>query len=341
MILVITTRDHRYTHESLHRERGLDLDVVTYDSILKRRSPHRATHIFADLDRIPDWQVHEAALLYRTLGKAGIRALNDPARFLGRYGMLRALNRAGINQFDAYRVENGERPRRWPVFLRLEGNHASPVSGLLKDEAELDAAIEKAIEEGAPKSALLIIEYAAEPLADGLYRKLSVFRVGERFLGYTCVHDDNWVVKHGKYGLATDELYDEEYRLVRDNPYAEAVRPAFDLAGIEYGRVDFGLVGGEPQIYEINNNPYITLGPQLSASPRRNDSNALFRKNYLEAMSAIDSFQRPSWQSSSAAVARAIRHSPPRIRRLAASVIGRAIPRKREQPSQVPGAGSS
>ena len=145
MILVVTTRDHRYTHESLHRERTLDLDVVTYDEILRRRAPRKATHIFTDLDRLSDWELHEAALLYRHLKSRGFTVLNDPARFLGRFGMLRGLNRASHNQFDVYRVDSCEQPKRWPVFLRLEGNHAAPVSGLIDNEEDLANAIREAV----------------------------------------------------------------------------------------------------------------------------------------------------------------------------------------------------
>ena len=333
MILVVTTRDHRYTHETLHREPSLDLDVVTYDRVLKRRSPHKATHIFTDLDRLSDWELHEAALTFRDMKSRGMTALNDPARFLGRFGMLRNLHRAGLNGFDVYRVDSCERPKRWPVFLRLEGNHAAPVSGLLQNEKELESALETAVAQGAPKSALLIIEYAAEPIRPGVFRKLSVFRVGDRFLGYTCVHEDSWIVKYGKAGIASDEMYEEEYALVRDNPFAEAVKPAFDLAGLDYGRVDFGLVDGKPQIYEINNNPFVDLSRKPEAASRRQESSALFRENYLQAMSEIDTFQRPTWQASSAAMARTIRHSPPRIRRLASSIIARALPQKAPDPA--------
>jgi hypothetical protein len=333
LILVVTTRDHRYTHETLHREPSLDLDVVTYDQVLRRPWPRKATHIFTDLDRLADWELHEAALMFRELKSRGMTALNDPARFLGRSGMLRSLHRAGINQFDVYRVESLEHPKRWPVFLRLEGNHAAPVSGLLQNEEELESALEAAVAQGAPKSALLIIEYAAEPIRPGVFRKLSVFRVGDRFLGYTCVHEDSWIVKYGKAGIASDEMYEEEHALVRDNPFAEAVRPAFDLAGLDYGRVDFGLVDGKPQIYEINNNPFVDLSPKPEAASRRKESSALFRENYLQAMSEIDTFPRPTWQASSAALARTIRHSPPRIRRLASSVIAKALPQKATDPA--------
>jgi len=52
------------------------------------------------------------------------------------------------------------------------------------------------------------------------------------------------------------ELYDEELRIVRENPYGSAVAAAFELAGIEYGRADFGLVDSKVQLYEINSNPH-------------------------------------------------------------------------------------
>jgi hypothetical protein len=241
--------------------------------------------------------------------------LNDPAQALGRFGLLRALHRKGINGFDAYRVDSLETPARWPVFLRLEGNHSAPVSGLLHNEAELEEAIERSLEGGAPRNALLIIEYAAETVRPGLFRKLSVFKVAGRLLGYTCVHDDHWLVKYGQPGIAPAELYDEEYSFVAHNPFAAAVEPAFQLAGIDYGRVDFGLVCGRPQIYEINSNPYVELDPEPSPIDMRNRSNALFTANYLQAMADIDTGRRPAWQVKSSAFVRSARMAPARARK--------------------------
>ncbi len=286
--------------------------MVSYEQVLKRKKAHNATHIFTDLDRLPTWRLNEAALLYRDLSRSGIRALNDPARFLGRFGLLRGSYRAGINQFNTYRADAFEQPSKWPVFLRVEGNHSAPVSPLLHNEQELEDALERAVQAGAPRSGLLIIEYAAEPVRPGIFRKLSVFRIGDRLLGYTCVHDDNWLVKYGKVGITTPELYDEEYSFVAEHPYAAAVRPAFDLAGIEYGRVDLGLVGGRPQIYEINSNPHVELRPKPALSARRNESIALFRANYIDAMNAIDDAKRAQWQVKSSAVLRRARSLPTR-----------------------------
>ena len=135
---------------------------------------------------------------------------------------------------------------------------------------------------------MLIVEYAAEPVLEGLYRKLSVFRMGDQMVSTTSVHDDKWLVKYGKPEIATPALYDEEYEIVATNPYGDAMRRVFELANIDYGRVDFGLVGGQPQIYEINTNPDLKLNPKPSPAPRRNESSALFKSKYLEALRALD-----------------------------------------------------
>lgn len=293
MILIVTTEDHRYTHNRVAAEGDVDVRVITYNELKAHATAlPKGTYIFTDADRLSLYELRDAAMAYRALKRAGQKVLNDPARMLSRYGLLRALNRAGINEFDAYRVEEREQPRRWPVFLRLDGGHGAPVTDLLYSPEGLDAAIAEAIGKGVPQTALLIIEYAAEPVKPGLFRKLSVFRVGDRFLGYTCVHDDQWIVKYGTPAIATEALYKEEYQLVSKHKFAKAMRPVFEIAGVEYGRVDFGLVGGRPQVYEINSNPEVKLIPKPSEIAMRNKSNALFRKNYLEALSEIDTFAR-------------------------------------------------
>ncbi len=288
MILILTTMPHRYTHQELELEHDIDVRVLSYAELWDDRRHVPGTYIFTDLDRLPSGVLPETGHLFRKLQGQGFRVLNDPARVLGRYGLLRALNRAGINSFDAYRVDSLERPRKWPVFLRLEGDHKAPLSGLLADEAQLDEAIEAVVEQGFPRTAMLIVEYAAEPVRPGLFRKLSAFKIGERLIGGHCVHDDQWLVKYGKPGIAPPELYEEEYRFIAENPFADFLTKVFEIAAIDYGRVDFGVVGGEPQIYEINTNPHMQLRPDPSPVARRNESTDLFRSNYLYALRQID-----------------------------------------------------
>lgn len=294
MIVFVSTEQHRYTNRDLVKERDTVVTSATYEDLFTFKLLPRAAYVFTDLDRLSAEQLEQASKSFRMLRRNGMPAYNDPARFLSRYGVLRRLHHEGINEFNAYRVDSIEQPRRWPVFIRADGDHKRPLSDLLHSQKELDQAIEMALADGAPLSTLLIIEYAAEEVRPGLYRKLSVFRIGERMVGFTCVHDNQWLVKYGKPGIAPTELYEEEYRLVRDNPYGDEMRRVFELVGLEYGRVDFGLVGGRPQVYEINSNPDVKLNPKSNGIELRDQSNAVFKQNYLAAVAALDFEPKPA-----------------------------------------------
>jgi hypothetical protein len=213
---------------------------------------------------------------------------NDPARTRQRYSLLRRLNREGINKFDVYRIEIGEMPERYPVFLRTESSHAGPVSGLLNDKASLQSAIVDALASGIPERHLIAVEYAAEPLADGIFRKMAAFRVGNRIVPTTSVHGRSWIAKQGERGAAGEALYQQENQMLRSNPHASALMRAFTLANIEYGRADFGLVGGDVQIYEINTNPALPAGKGSHPSKMRRDSQNYCWDQYMAALWEID-----------------------------------------------------
>lgn len=271
---------------------GVQVLIATYDEMLSATEVPVATYIFTDLDRLPTWRLQVAAELYRNLRKAGVRVLNDPTLILSRYGLLRKLYRLGINDFDAYRIEEEVMPARWPVFLRAEGDHRKPLSGLLNNPDEVQEAIAAAIAKGAPLTAMLLVEFAAEPVRPGLYRKLSIFRIGDTYFAANCVHEDNWLVKYGTKGIAPPELYEDELRIVRDNPFEALLKPAFEAAGIEYGRVDFGIVGGKVQIYEINSNPKVSF-PTEHPSELRIESYKIFKRNFFAALGKADTPNAP------------------------------------------------
>ena len=52
----------------------------------------------------------------------------------------------------------------------------------------------------------------------------------------------------------------EEADYVQANPHDEWLRRVFDVAGIDYGRVDYGILDGVPQVWEINLNPTLGTG---------------------------------------------------------------------------------
>ena len=220
--------------------------------------------------------------------QAGCSVLNDPARFVGRLDLLRRLYAAGINRFTAYPAVPTPLPERWPVFLRLVAGHRRPLTGLLAIAAELAHQTIAALDAGVPPEQLIVVEFSAEPLACGLWRKLSVYRVGDRLFANSCVHDRSWVAKIRKDGIAPADVYADELRIMRENPYGQAMLRVFELAGVDYGRVDFGLVADRPSVWEINTNPMVEfLGD--TPSPFRSETRRLFRDHYLTALAALDS----------------------------------------------------
>ena len=289
MIVFVTTPAHAYTHqEVIAGAAGYEVGVTTYARLAAQPELPAATYVFTDMDRLSGAALQSAATQFRRMRAAGLSTLNDPARFRSRSGLLRALHDRGVNAFNAFRIEENVQPRRWPVFLRVEDDHGPLVSGLLHSVDELERAVDRALDLGVPLRSLVAIEYAAEPVRPGLFRKLSVFRLGAHSVAHTCVHDDNWVVKYGKAGIASAELYEDELRIVRENPHRADVLRAFDIAGIEYGRADFGLVAGRAQVYEINSNPNVKFGADHPA-PQRMESYRMFRENYLAALQSLDS----------------------------------------------------
>lgn len=258
MIRFVVTRHHDFTLRSTRRDPAAPpIQVMTYDQLIAARRLREMTTVFTDLDRLSSHDLELSALIHRSLAAAKVPALNDPARVKTRYALLRSLHEAGINDFNVYRVDEERLPKRYPVFVRRDSGHGQPLSGLLEDREQLIRAIDAAVEAGAPASNLLIIEYAAEPVLPGVFRKLAVSRIGDRLGPQPSVHDDQWLVKYGKLGVATEALYEEEWQFFRDMPHAEDLWRAFEIASIAYGRADFGIVGGRVQIYEINTNPTV------------------------------------------------------------------------------------
>jgi len=287
VIRLVVTRGHAYTHAAVLADRRAPrLEILDYDRLLASRRVPRTTHVFADLDRLGAFDLELAALVRRRLSRKGVRVLNDPARAKTRFALLRALHEAGLNDFNAYRVDERVRPSRYPVFLRRERGHGRPLSDLIGDWDGVCRAVDRAVSRGIPESGLLIVEFAAEPVLPGLFRRLSMWRIGERLVAAPIVHQDGWLVKYGRLNAATPALYDEELAIVRENPFEPALRKAFEIADIEYGRADFGLLRGRPQVYEINTNPQIAPGAAHPSAVRM-ESQRVAWERYLEALREV------------------------------------------------------
>lgn len=259
MIVAITTAPHRYTLRRLKRCRAFRFRVVSYQRVFQSASLPKATYVFTDFDRLNSWELELAAHLFREIVGQGGRALNDPGRVRQRYSLLRTLNQKGLNDFNAWRVEESPKTHRFPVFLRMESGHLGVISDLLYSQQQVDRAIEEALSQGYPRREMILVEYCAEPVSKGLFRKFSIYRVGEQMVPALSVHENDWIAKSGKIGVAGADAYQEEYEMVQSNCFSEPLRPYFETAEIEFGRADFGMVNGKPQVYEINTNPAINV----------------------------------------------------------------------------------
>ena len=99
--------------------------------------------------------------------------------------------------------------------------------------------------------------------------------------------DDNWLVKRGVWEKLTDAAVADEYEAVKANRFADALKPVFEIAGIDFGRADHAPVRGQPIIFEINTNPYIAPyvpDPKLL----RRATQAVARQRFAAALDAID-----------------------------------------------------
>jgi hypothetical protein len=305
MLLFITTRGHGYTVECLLSNRGSigrllngsfgrDIPkcrVTSYDALFASRRTICATHIFTDIERLYPWELKLAAELYRLIRAAGIPCLNDPARVMSRYELLRNLYSIGFNSFNVYRAEDQPRPERFPVFVRFEADHlAGPLSDLLHDQTALDDCLERLRSSGTPMRGLIVVEFANEEIAPGAWRRYGTFQIGTATHVDHAVVEDRWLVKFGKAGLSTNDMLHAEKAAVLSNALADQIRPAFATAGIEWGRADHAAFRGRQVVYEINTNPFITgFRKLLKTSPAiRHDTVRFARQRMAEQLWQID-----------------------------------------------------
>jgi hypothetical protein len=79
----------------------------------------------------------------------------------------------------------------------------------------------------------------------------------------------------------------EEERFVREFPHRARLGEVFELAGIDYGRVDYALRGERIQVWEINTNPVVVPAPARLA-PARLATQARSAALAVEAFRALD-----------------------------------------------------
>lgn len=236
-----------------------DLCIVPYVALPSVPAFEPGAFIFTDHDRLSEVNRQRFAGLADHLEKSGCRVLNHPHRVLQRFALLRALHDAGLNDFNVHWLPDWREVRRFPVFIRRESGHDAQVTGLLADEAALRAEAERLLADENRPPDLMIVEFGNARGEDGRYRKYSAYRVGNTIYPQHCFSSDDWWIKFGGTDLTPEEKQ-EQIAYLRDNPHRGQLERIFALARIEYGRVDYCVVDGRVQAFEINTNPTVIQG---------------------------------------------------------------------------------
>jgi hypothetical protein len=270
VISFFTTTRHNYTLGAYLKAAGQQKPEFTW-------IPYRALQqgpmrlrpgavIFADVERLTTAATSLALRQWEALHEdPNRRVLNHPTHSMRRYELLRSRYEAGLNDFNVYHLTSAEKPKRWPVFVRNENDHDGALSGLLRNEQELSEYDRQAIRTSQPREQRLVVEWCDVRGAQGLIRKYSAFRVGERIVPRHVFFSRNvWCLK--QQDLVTPELMAEEQLYVEHNPHQSQLREIFDAARIGYGRIDYSLKGDRIQVWEINTNPMIVRAEQLRES---------------------------------------------------------------------------
>jgi hypothetical protein len=237
-----------------------------YDEIADGIEISTGSQVFAGLDQLSPIERRAVAAIWDEHARLApqARRLNDPRRVLMRFELLDTLARRGLNSFGVHRAADLERVSRFPVFVRRISKHGGAMTPLLSSRADVRQAVRALRLRGHPRHDLMVAEYADVSDANGQYAKYAAFRVGDRVIANHAFMARHWDVK-SKQNEITEQSARWEREFVEANPHEAWLRHVFDLAGVEYGRLDYSVDRqGRPQAWEINLNP--TLGREPGQS---------------------------------------------------------------------------
>lgn len=255
---------------------GNRLQVLRYDTLREMKLLKPGSYIFSDLERLSPPELKLAQDVWETLSNAGprLRLLNNPSRVLCRYDLLSKLFEEGKNRFRAVRATEPLHSLRFPVFVREENDHNGNLTPLIYNRGDLAWPLRSLRMRGHRLSDLLVVEFCDTSDPAGIFRKYSAFRIGGEILPRHVLFSRNWNLK--RPDLVDPPLAKEQERYLNENPHRSWLGEIFDLAGIEYGRIDYSMMGNDPQTWEINTNPMVRqLTPRLTSAFEAIDGPAL------------------------------------------------------------------
>ncbi len=240
-------------------------------------------YLFTDIERLDQAETQRALALRERLETHPDTALilNHPRRSMRRYEVLTTLRERGLNSFGVYRADDLPEAPRFPVFVRDENEHGTGFSGLLHSREELSQHLQTL---GGRLEGKVVVEFCDTADDSGVIRKYGAFHVAGRIVARQIHFSRHWVLREPD--ICTEETSREELEYVETNPHAEQLREIFELARIDYGRIDYSLMDGQIQVWEINTNPMILI-PRDRQDPLRFAAHDRFGQNLNETLKRL------------------------------------------------------
>lgn len=287
MIFFLVKKYHDYTVGNFLQTWARSLigkiQIMSYEDCAFCTRLHRGTYVFTDFERLSDPQIALVKSIAPQVVAAGCKVLNFPDRVQDRYQLQTKLHAKGINQFRVFRAEEDLSTVKFPVFVRRISDHMGKTSPVIENANDLVRELAERKARG--ETNVIIVEKIDVRGADGLFRKYGVFRCGDRLVTRHLYFSPQWL--QNIPDLIDDDKVAQEAAYMHENPHLDQVREAFEIAGTEYGRMDYGVVNGKIQVWEINTNPMMMAAP-YKIDPRRLPAQARATEKAREAIEAID-----------------------------------------------------
>jgi len=263
MIYFVLSRNNSVTIKRYLRDRGKSIEnrigIVYYDNLSVFKNLECSTLIFSDFDKLNPAQLREVSHLYDEIKKKypEINLINDPGKVKLRYALLRSLYESKINPFNVYRLSESIDKIRFPVFLRRENSHDGALSELIYNVKELDYNKMALNLRGYSSKNILAVEYVNVSNSQRIFKKYSALKINNKIFPRQLDYNTHWMVKNNaNFNKFSKKEYLAEFESYMQNlPNIEWLNRIFEISGIEYGRIDYGVYEGKPVVWEINLNP--------------------------------------------------------------------------------------
>lgn len=293
MFYFLLRKSARYTVERLLAGHAKHLSHIVeplfYEDLHLKPELRPGAFVFTDMDRIlPPGNIAAARLHeYLSTFSSEFRVLNHPTKTLMRYDLLKKLYTLGINDFQICKASEDLSLLSMPVYLRSALGHNPILSGLLNDQKALRRAILEKRVLGHRPDTMYVIEFCDTSDERGIFTKYSALKIADQIFPRHVNFDTQWIVKSGAAHIDPDLHMSHRDHIdwyFSTNPHKEWLENVCNIAGIGYGRVDYSVLHGKPQLWEINTNP--SYGRRSGARP----SEAYLATNEPHKLAFYDGF---------------------------------------------------